>query len=124
MKTTCKYCGIVNKPHKCPFKPKYYRKDVDADKFRRSRTWTNKSLLIRELDNYRCVVCNSKGILQYCGLGVHHIEKLTQDFDKRLDDDNLITLCEECHELADNGKIDKNKLKELVKLRETTPPAV
>lgn len=38
-------------------------------------------------------------------LGVHHIVPLMADFDKRLDNDNLITLCASHHSQADAGRI-------------------
>jgi hypothetical protein len=48
---------------------------------------------------------------------VHHIEKLRENVDGLLDDDNLICLCGKHHKQADKGLIDKEYLKELVKLR-------
>jgi hypothetical protein len=57
------------------------------------------------------------GIATYTGLEVHHIEKLRENVDGLLDDDNLICLCGKHHKQADKGLIDKEYLKELVKLR-------
>lgn len=43
-------------------------------------------------------------------LGVHHIVPLMADFDKRLDNDNLITLCASHHRQADAGRIPRAEL--------------
>jgi 5-methylcytosine-specific restriction endonuclease McrA len=43
-------------------------------------------------------------------LSVHHITSLKEDFSKRLDNDNLITLCELCHRKAEVGAIKKEEL--------------
>ncbi len=118
---TCSRCGIVKRGHICDKKP--YRKkerDSKADKFRKSKRWTDKSIEIRQRDKYLCVVCmanryNTINQFNYNKLEVHHIEKLNENYDKRLDNDNLITLCAHHHKLADNGEIPKEELKELIK---------
>ena len=43
-------------------------------------------------------------------LGVHHIVPLMADFDNRLDNDNLITLCASHHRQADAGRIPRAEL--------------
>ena len=48
-------------------------------------------------------------------LSVHHIIGLRSDYDKRLDDDNLITLCRLHHEQAERGIVKAARLKELAK---------
>lgn len=57
-----------------------------------------------------CQVCIRKlydtyNQYNYNNLEVHHAISLEDDFDKRLDDDNLITLCESHHEQAECGEI-------------------
>ena len=79
---TCKYCGIVPRGHKCPhktYKKKAY--DTEADRFRKSKRWTNKSIEVRQRDRYLCRVCeanlyNTVQQFNYNELDVHHIEKL------------------------------------------------
>ena len=118
---TCSRCGIVRRGHDCPHKT--YRKkerDSQADKFRKSKRWTDKSIEIRQRDKYLCVICmanryNTVRQYNFDKLEVHHIEKLNENYDKRLDNDNLITLCAYHHKLADNGEIPKEELKELIK---------
>ena len=117
---TCSRCGVVPRGHKCPYKT--YRKkerDTQADKFRKSKRWTDKSIEIRQRDKYLCVVCmanlyNTVRQFNYNKLEVHHIEKLNENYDKRLDNDNLITLCAYHHKLADNGQIPREELQSLI----------
>ena len=117
---TCSHCGIVKRGHHCPhktYKKKAY--DTEADRFRKSKRWTNKSIEIRQRDRYLCRVCeanlyNTVQQFNYKELDVHHIEKLNENFDKRLDDDNLIPLCRFHHKMADEGKIPKEVLYSLL----------
>lgn len=118
---TCKYCGIVPRGHRCPYKT-YTKKtyDTEADKFRQTRRWANKSKEIRVRDRYLCKVCeanlyNTIQQFNYKDLDVHHIEKLSENYNKRLDNDNLITLCRYHHKMADDGKIPKEALYSLIK---------
>lgn len=54
-------------------------------------------------------------------LEVHHIVPIADAWDDRLNDDNLITLCREHHEMAEQGKIDKGVLRLIArKSREQT----
>lgn len=39
---------------------------------------------------------------------------INADWDKRLDDDNLITVCSMHHEMAENGEIPYEVLKEII----------
>jgi hypothetical protein len=58
----------------------------------------------------------------YTDLEVHHIESIEENWDKRLDDDNLITLSEDYHEKAERGEISKELLKQIVRERNNIPP--
>ena len=42
------------------------------------------------------------------------ITSYREDYDLRLDDDNLITLCRECHEKAESGSITRAALQAAV----------
>ena len=117
---TCSRCGVVKRGHICPHKP-YRKRDKDskADKFRKTKAWTNKSIEIRQRDRYLCRVCEANlynTIRQYnsSGIEVHHITPLAEDYEKRLDNDNLITLCQYHHKLAEAGAIPRDLLQELV----------
>ena len=50
----------------------------------------------------------------YKELEVHHIIPLEEDYNKRLDSDNLITLCRYHHELAEKGEISREELQKII----------
>lgn len=117
---TCSRCGIVPRGHRCPYKT-YKKKayDTEADRFRKTKRWTNKSLEIRQRDRYLCRVCeanlyNTIQQFNFNTLDVHHIVPISEDYNKRLDNDNLITLCRYHHNMADDGNIPKKVLYELI----------
>lgn len=117
MLKSCSRCGkIVDYNHKCN-KGKIYKHN-DIDKLRSSTKWTNKSIEIREASNYLCSVCLDEGIINYDNIEVHHIIKLQDDKDLLLENDNLICLCKYHHKQADEGKLDKDYLINLVKKRD------
>ena len=69
-------------------------------KFYKSRAWLKKRKEIVERDNNECQLCKSKGyatVGQNNYLDVHHMVHLEDSWERRLDDDNLITLCRPCH---------------------------
>lgn len=117
---TCSRCGIVKRGHICPYKTyKKKNKDSKADKFRCTKVWTNKSLEIRQRDRYLCKVCinnlyHTINTYNYNKLEVHHITPIEEDYNKRLDNDNLITLCNYHHKLAEAGEIPKEELYKLI----------
>lgn len=117
---TCSRCGIVKRGHICPYKTyKKKNKDSKADKFRCTKVWTNKSLEIRQRDKYLCKVCinnlyHTINTYNYNKLEVHHITPIEEDYNKRLDNDNLITLCNYHHKLAEVGEIPKEELYKLI----------
>ena len=116
MYKSCSKCGkIHNYNHRCN-KGKIYKKN-DIDKLRSTKRWTNKSIEIREASNYLCAVCLDNGIYNYDKVEVHHIEKLQDNIDNFLDNDNLICLCKKHHKEADQGKLKKDYLFSLVNKR-------
>ena len=116
MKRACTYCGrIHNYNYDCPMKPKPKgNRDKDIEKFRSGKLWKAKRKEILGRDKGLCVVCR----LGLCGEpadlvpadSVHHITPLTDDFDARLDDDNLISLCAYHHEQAERGESSAEEL--------------
>ena len=121
MLKTCNKCGIVEEEHICPYKT-YKKKDKNskADKFRKTKSWTKKSLEIRERDKYLCKVCinnlyNTINQYNYDKLEVHHIMPVNEDYNKRLDNENLITLCNFHHKMAEHSLISRDELYELIK---------
>lgn len=126
---TCTYCRKIHgKEINCTAKKGYYReknaryeKDKDYLKFIKSKQWVKKSQEIKLLDAHCCLLCKSLGFISPIYLEVHHINKVRNDYDKRLDNDNLITLCVYHHKQADANKISTNELHRLIsKYRDTT----
>ena len=114
MLKTCIYCGGVHpKGCICHKKPKQNKYDNRADIFRGSAKWKNKRAYIYRRDLYLCRVCLAQGIYSSDNLSVHHITPVASDFSRRLDDDNLITLCGFHHEAAEKGEIPAEYLREL-----------
>lgn len=119
MYKACSKCGKIHDyNHKCYVGSSYRKKNTKANKFRQTVEWKDKSEEIRQDSNYLCSVCMNKGIYNYKQLEVHHIEPIEQNYGRRLDNYNLIALCNEHHREAEQGKIDKEYLFKLAKERE------
>ena len=120
MKKTCKYCGIVPIDHVCPHRKKRHSRSKlgDIERFRNSRRWQLKREEIKERDLYLCQACRHgvDGEVRYNSkdLEVHHIDPLSEDFARRLDDDNLITLCSRHHKMAESGEISRQELRDMI----------
>ena len=71
-------------------------RDPEEVRFRRSKQWRMTRDYILQRDGYLCQECRRMGRYTIA-TEVHHIVPLWQDGDKRLDDDNLISLCHRCH---------------------------
>lgn len=114
MKKACKHCGKVHdKSYKCSKKPVKIKRSTEFDIFRSSYAWQKKREAIKKRDNFCCKICflnifNKK--IDNFYIEVHHIIPLAEDYSKRLDDDNLITLCEQHHKMAENGVISRDTL--------------
>lgn len=121
MLKSCSYCGGIHKRgQRCPSKPVAIKAATYIDKFRWSRVWKKKRAHIVERDKHLCQVClrnmyNTQQQYNFTDLEVHHIEPIVNAWDKRLEDDNLISLCRYHHELAEKGEITKLYLKQLIK---------
>jgi 5-methylcytosine-specific restriction endonuclease McrA len=122
MKKSCKYCGFIHQVgYECPRKPSrnYKLKYKEKDKFRSSYIWQRKREEIKQRDFYLCRACMDQVInidIKYNAeeLSVHHIVPLEVDYSLRLENDNLITLCDMHHKQAEKGDIDANYLRKLI----------
>lgn len=81
----------------------------ERDSFYKSKEWTRLAFEIKARDNFECQICKSQGGLQRHKLIAHHIRPLSNDYDKRLDKDNLITVCHACHNTLHYNNIKANK---------------
>jgi len=101
---------IHDSKYDCGKKPKRKRQDNGKNKFRWSRKWTEKREKIKERDNYLCLLCKMEGRYNHEDLEVHHITPLEENFNRRIDEDNLITLCKKHHGEAERGRFTKDYL--------------
>ena len=69
---------------------------------------------ILERDYHCCRVCAMAGVINSRELSVHHITPIAADYDRRLDEDNLITLCRFHHEQAERGSIKARELRRIL----------
>lgn len=117
-----KACGKCGRIHDSKFNctpPQKYKCDKRIEQFRNSQAWKNKTKEIKNRDKHMCIACLNglEGtIVKYNsqGLSVHHIIPIAIDFDKRFDNDNLITLCRYHHERAEKGLIKPDTLRKLI----------
>jgi len=106
MYKSCKYCGRIHQAAEtCRQRPKGGRRLEGARerKFRDSYAWRKKRAEILERDHYLCKLCLVGRRINYDKISVHHIEPLSERFELRLRDSNLISLCPGHHQQADKG---------------------
>ena len=118
---TCKYCGVTTRGHVCPHRKSRYKSgDRQSDKFRNTIVWQRKREEIKCRDKWLCQVClrnryNTLSFLNYKTVQVHHITPINEDYNRRLDNDNLISLCSYHHKMAEEGQIPREEMYEIVK---------
>lgn len=120
MLKSCSYCGrIHDTKYDCGKRPQRQKKITYIDRFRSSRKWREKREQIRRRDLNLCQICirnlfDTDRQYNYENLSVHHAIPLEKDFEKRLDDDNLITACSKHHEMAESGAIPYEVIKKII----------
>lgn len=117
---SCSKCGKIHDiNYKCKINYKFEaRTEDETRKLRNNYKWHTKAKQIKQDSNFLCAVCFEEGIYNYKDLEVHHIDKLRDNKERLLDNNNLICLCKLHHIQADNGTISKEHLFELAKKRE------
>ena len=121
MLKTCKMCGVVQEGHICPHrKSRQKNSDRQSDKFRNTAVWQRKREEISIRDRHLCQVClrnlyNTINFINHKSVEVHHITTINDDYNRRLDNDNLISLCSYHHKMADKGMIPKEELYSIVR---------
>ena len=118
MLRTCSICGRIHDFDKVCYSSKY-KKSTKQNKFRSSYIWQEKRDEIRERDMNLCQVCirdkyNTDYMYNYESLEVHHIIPIEEDYSRRLDSYNLITLCNMHHRMAEEGIITREELQKIV----------
>jgi 5-methylcytosine-specific restriction endonuclease McrA len=113
MYKACSRCGRIHDiNHRCSKNRTV--KDTKAFRFRQTAEWHNKREDICIQDKYICLECRDKGIYNYNQIEVHHIVSIEQDYELRLEDSNLISLCNMHHREAERNKISKDHLYNLI----------
>jgi 5-methylcytosine-specific restriction enzyme A len=114
MLVSCRYCSAFHKRGEiCQARPKNNSRKKETNhitKFRSSRIWQKKRAEIKQRDKFLCQNCLKNGLYTFQKLEVHHIIPISKSWNKRLKNDNLITLCSKCHKMADNDSISKSEL--------------
>ena len=90
--------------------------------------WKEKRKRIKERDKYLCQICiegkyDTLYRYNYKQLEVHHIIPIEEDSDKKLDSENLITLCSMHHKMAEDNEISREELQEIIARKYITPQA-
>lgn len=116
-----KTCSICRKIHDINIvcKKIYKKKPSLYNKFRNTYEWQQKRESVKKRDKYLCQVCingydDTLYRFNYKDLQVHHIIPLEEDYSKRLDSDNLISLCPMHHKRAEEGLISKDELQKMI----------
>ena len=81
------------------------------NKFYKSKAWKQKRAAILRRDNYQCQRCKRYGRLRQAQT-VHHIKHYDEYPELALDNNNLISLCNDCHNAMHPekaGKANKNR---------------
>lgn len=96
------------------------RYDEYYDEFYHSAEWQEVRQAVLERDHYLCQVCKQRGIVKQATT-VHHLIPLRVDYSKRLDVENLETICQSCHNKEHNErnkKLSQKKLKTKIQKRD------
>lgn len=78
------------------------RTDSKYTEFYKTTEWKVARGIALARDNYQCVLCKRKGIKKKADM-VHHIIPVKKDWGKRLDINNLMSLCDGCHNGIDHN---------------------
>ena len=115
MLKACSRCGKVHAYNACsvPVVDNYKRKRTEQMKFRSGALWQRKRAEIVERDCYVCRLCLDEGKLTRDSLEVHHIVPIKVNQSLKLVNDNLITLCSDCHELVEGDVNSVDRLRAL-----------
>lgn len=124
MLKSCSFCGkIHDHGTTCKHKPKNnrdYHSDRRIKSFRSSKAWIDARAIVLDRDYHLCRLCFDGTFGDYrksygakIPLEVHHIEPLSVAFDKRIDLDNLITLCPVHHKMSDRDEVPREFLRGL-----------
>ena len=125
MLKSCSYCGrIHDSKYICKEKPIKKKTITEADKFRWTRIWQKKREEIKKRDLYLCQICirelyNTVTKYNTEELSVNHNTPINEDYNKRLDNNNLLTVCDYHHKMCDRGEIARKEVQKIIDEQET-----
>lgn len=125
MLKSCQYCGrIHDSKYICNKRPIKTKQVTDADKFRRTSRWQKKREEIKKRDLYLCQICIRKlynTVIKYNtkDISVHHNIPINEDYNRRLDNDNLLTVCNYHHEMCESGEIPREVVQKIINEQES-----
>ena len=125
MLISCQYCGkIHDRKYICDKRPKRKKEISEADRFRRTNRWQKKREEIKQRDLNLCQICirelyNTKNKYNTKDLSVHHNIPINENYDKRLDNDNLLTVCGYHHKMCEKGEISRKIVQKIIDEQES-----
>ncbi len=99
----CSECESKRTTEKREYNRKYdyHNREEKIKRFYHSSSWKNVRRYVLIRDNYLCQHCLRENVITSAEL-VHHIVEVKEDFSKRLDPDNCISVCKPCHNKIDH----------------------
>lgn len=125
MLKSCQYCGrIHDSKYICEKRASRKKQTTEADKFRWTSKWQKKRDEIKKRDLYLCQICirelyNTVTKYNTKDLSVHHNIPINEDYNKRLDNNNLLTVCSYHHEMCENGEIPREEVQTIINEQES-----
>ena len=125
MLKSCQYCGrIHDSKYICEKRASRKKQTTEADKFRWTSKWQKKREEIKKRDLYLCQICirelyNTVTKYNTEDLSVHHNTPINEDYNKRLDNNNLLTVCSYHHEMCESGDIPREEVQIIIDEQES-----
>ena len=125
MLKSCQYCGrIHDSKYICKQRASKKKQTTEVDKFRWTSKWQKKREEIKKRDLYLCQICirelyNTVTKYNTKDLNVHHNIPINEDYNKRLDNNNLLTVCSYHHEMCESGKIPREEVQTIIDEQES-----
>lgn len=99
-KPLCSTCAAKNGDRHRMYDAKV--RDKRASAFYHSAQWCAVRDIVMQRDGYQCQRCKANGLVRPAE-EVHHIYPLRLRWNKRLDVNNLVSLCHHCHMEVERG---------------------
>lgn len=116
MKISCSYCGIVDKPHRCPKRQRRTDRARVDNKVYESKEYRKVRKKVLEAYDYKCLWSIYVDGRVRTGELTHHIIEVLEDESKATDFNNLIPLTDRNHDIVHKlYKKDKEKVQRILK---------